>query len=227
VVVLALGAFLVAGTAQAHSEHGHAGQGQDRAGGQQAAMAQDQAGHQRAGMARDHSRHRAAADFRVRPARYQTPVVGLLETDGSVVRLDELLDGGRPVLMQFVFTTCTTICPIMSATFASAQSQLLDVHPDTLLVSISIDPEHDTPARMREYGERLGAGEQWHFLTGSAADIRRTMRAFDVLYAGDNKMYHQFNTFIRVPGREGWVRVDGSPSTAELVAEYRARLATP
>ncbi len=187
-----------------------------------------------AGTADGHPQHRpagagteAAADYRVRTARYQAPAVELVDASGRAVRLERLLGGERPVLLQFIFTTCTTICPIMSATFASAQAQLVAAHPDTLLVSISIDPEHDTPARLRAFGERLGAGERWRFLTGRAGDIRRTMRAFDVLYAGDNKMYHQFNTFMRVPGREGWTRIDGTPGTADLVAEYRALLAAP
>lgn len=167
---------------------------------------------------------RSTGEYSIRKADYAAPPVQLVDQGGRTVRVDELLQGDRPVLLQFIFTTCATICPVMGATFSSAQADLVAAHPDTLLVSISIDPEYDTPTRMQAFGQRLRAGKQWRFLTGDAGDIRRTMKAFDVLYAGDNKMYHQFNTFLRVPGKKGWLRMNGMPGAGALVAEYRTLL---
>jgi protein SCO1/2 len=66
---------------------------------------------------------------------------------------------------DFIFTTCGNICPIMSGKMAEVQNQT----PTKLaMVSFSVDPEHDTPAVLKAYGERLHADfSRWHFLTGT------------------------------------------------------------
>lgn len=151
-------------------------------------------------------------------ADYSVPDVTLVEMDGQRVPLATALGQG-PVLLQFIFTTCPTVCPILSETFAGAQDQL----PDARLVSISIDPEHDTPARLREYARRFRAGPQWQFLTGSLDDVVAVQKAFGV-YRSD-KMQHEPATFLRAaPGP--WVRLTGEVGADDLVAELR-RLSEP
>jgi protein SCO1/2 len=90
-------------------------------------------------------------------------------------------------------------------------------------VSISIDPEQDTPARLREYAGRFHAGPAWHHYTGTVEASIALQRAFDA-YRGD-KMSHVPVTFLRAaPGRP-WVRIDGFASSAELEGEVRGLLA--
>jgi protein SCO1/2 len=149
--------------------------------------------------------------------RYDVPDVVLVNQDGARVRLHDLAGSHKPVVLDFIYGTCTTICPILSAAYTSVQAKL---GPDTRkmqLISISIDPEHDTPKIMKGYLKQYRAKPGWDFLTGSREDIDRVMRAFDS-YVID-KMYHKQVTFIR--GREPgtWVRIDGLVSSAELMGE--------
>ena len=85
------------------------------------------------------------------------------------------------------------------------------------LISISIDPEHDTPKIMKGYLKQYRAKPGWDFLTGSREDIDRVMRAFDS-YVPD-KMYHKQVTFIRAQGPGEWVRIDGLPGSSDLMSE--------
>ncbi|MBN2432016.1 MAG: SCO family protein [Acidobacteria bacterium] len=152
-------------------------------------------------------------------AQYQVPDVTLVTQEGERVSLSQLLDTDRPVLLDFVFTTCTTICPVLTAGFADLQRQLGPQAEDVLMVSVSIDPEHDTPEVMLEYLQRFEAGPNWTFLTGNRADIEKTMRAFDAYVA--NKMSHLPLTFLKAPGAEKWVRIHGLISTADFMKEFQ------
>ncbi len=138
-----------------------------------------------------------------------------------------LLTASEPVLLQFIFTTCTTICPVLSASFASSQDALQAVGQDFRLVSISIDPEHDTPPVLRDYAARFHAAPNWHFLTGAKDDVERVQKAFEAWYPGNNKMYHRPYTYLRAHKCAPWVRIEGLLSTAKLVAEYRRVLDQP
>lgn len=149
---------------------------------------------------------------------YQVPDVTLVDAGSRPVRLREALAADGPVMLNFIFTTCTAICPVMSRIFARVPQELGSEAGRLRLISISIDPEQDTPKQLRAYAERLGAGPAWQFLTGSAADIEAVERAFDA-YRGD-KMNHEPLTLLRpAPGRP-WVRLDGFASPSELAREY-------
>jgi protein SCO1/2 len=87
------------------------------------------------------------------------------------------------------------------------------------MVSISIDPEYDTPARLQNYAKRYKAGPEWQFLTGDLDTIMAVQQAFDA-YRGD-KMSHEPLTFLRASPRGPWVRIEGFASASELVREYR------
>jgi protein SCO1/2 len=152
---------------------------------------------------------------------YRIPDVILTDMNGNKAPLRDLLDGEGPVLMELIFTTCATICPVLSASFATSQGKLSAVEPGYRMVSISIDPEHDTPARLRAYAERFGAGDQWQFLTGGKGEVQSVQKAFDAYYRGNNKMYHRPYTYLRGGAGKPWVRIDGLLGSADLVAEYR------
>ncbi len=144
---------------------------------------------------------------------YPLPDVALVDMDGQRVPLPAVLGDG-PVLLQFIFTTCPAVCPILSATFTGAQDRL----PGVRMVSISIDPEHDTPARLREYARRFRAGPQWRFFTGSLDDVVAVQKAFGV-YRSD-KMQHEPSTFLRA-AQGPWVRLTGQVGPEDLIAEIR------
>jgi protein SCO1/2 len=154
---------------------------------------------------------------------YAPPDVTLVDMNGARVPLAAALSYDGPILMQFIFTTCPTICSVMSGTFSAAQTKLGPELGRVRMISISIDPEQDTPARLRAYARRFKAQRQWLFLTGSLADIVAIEKAFDV-YRG-NKMRHEPLTFLRASPRELWGRLDGLMSATELAAECRRLLA--
>jgi protein SCO1 len=142
------------------------------------------------------------------------PDITLTRTDGARVPLREVLSDRQPVVMNFIFTSCTTICPVMSATLSKFQAGLGSNRDDVKLVSISIDPEYDTPARLAEYAATLKRGPGWEFFTGSPGDIVAIQRAFGT-YRGE-KLSHEAVTFVRARGRQRWARVDGLVSAGQL-----------
>lgn len=162
----------------------------------------------------------AEADYRRAMAEYRLPDVTLTAANGTPVRAVDALAAGRPVMLNFIFTSCNTICPILSATFAQVQAQLGPEAAQLRFVSISIDPEQDTPATLATYARRYGADGNWQFLTGDREDIITLQRAFDA-YRG-NKMSHQPLTFMRPRAGAAWLRIEGFPRAADLVREYRA-----
>jgi protein SCO1/2 len=167
----------------------------------------------------------AEADGYVRTlAAYAVPDVRLVDADGDGVPLRGVLaEEARPVILNFIFTTCGAVCPVMSATFSQVQDALGPARETVRMLSISIDPEHDTPTALKAYAGRYGAGPQWQMLTGSLDDSVAVQRAFGV-YRGD-KMSHQPATFLRARPGQPWVRLDGFASADDILREYR-RLAT-
>ena len=85
----------------------------------------------------------------------------------------------RTVAVNFVFTTCTTVCPALTTTMRAIQRELGDrVGQDVWLISVSVDPTVDRPERLRAFANGFGAGPGWTFLTGEPADIDRLLTAF-------------------------------------------------
>ncbi|MGB8338315.1 MAG: SCO family protein [Burkholderiales bacterium] len=152
-------------------------------------------------------------------ADYKVPALKLIGTDGQPQFLPTALDQNKPVMLNFVFTTCGGICPMMSATFSQVQKQLGADSSKLQMVSISIDPEHDTPAVLMDYAKKFSAGPQWQFMTGSAENSIAVQRAFD-MYRGD-KMNHTPVTFLRAGEGKPWVRIEGDANAADLVREIR------
>lgn len=166
----------------------------------------------------------AGGDFVRREGWYQPPAVTLWDMTGQPVRLDRLLGEDRPVLLQFFFTSCTTICGVMASTLAAAQAEMTALHADYEIVSISIDPEYDTPKRLREYAGNFPPDPHWRLLTGRTADIARILGAFDAQLTGANKMNHQPFTFLRAAPDRAWLRIEGLISGQQLIAEYTETL---
>jgi protein SCO1 len=168
----------------------------------------------------DHSGHHVdRSPYERSQASYQVPDVSLKGRDGAPVLLAQALDSERPVLLNFIYTSCTTICPIQTATFAQLRRDLGASAAELRMVSISVDPEHDTPARLQEYAARFGADAEWAFLTGELDDIVRVQRAFDAYR--DSKLDHAPITLLRAAGGSSWLRLEGFPAAEDLLREVR------
>ncbi len=104
-------------------------------------------------------------------ARYFPDVV-LVNQDGESRRFYTDLVKGRIVVINTIFSDCGGVCPIMAERFAKVQAQLGErVGRDVYLLSISVDPVTDTPAKLHAYAERVGAKPGWQFLTGEKANV--------------------------------------------------------
>jgi protein SCO1 len=165
----------------------------------------------------------APDDFRVSLVEYRVPDVRLVRQDGKAVSLAAELDDGRPVALNFIFTSCEAVCPLMTQTFAEFQRKLGPESSRVHLMSISIDPEQDTPARLREYARRFKAGPGWTYYTGTEAASLAAQKAFGV-YRGD-KMSHTSVTLFRSAPGASWRRVEGFATPDDLVREYNVLVA--
>jgi cytochrome oxidase Cu insertion factor (SCO1/SenC/PrrC family) len=96
------------------------------------------------------------------------PPFALTERSGRRVTHDDLR--GRVWVADFIYTECTETCPIQSLQFAQLQREFQDA-ADLRLVSITVDPVHDTPEVLRRYAERYGATDRWWFLTGDPRSV--------------------------------------------------------
>lgn len=169
-----------------------------------------------------HHHHARTSSATKHVVDYAVPELKLLDMSGRAVSLRDELNDGRPVVMNFIFTTCAAICPLMSQVFSGFQDRLDGERDKVHLVSISIDPEQDTPARLVEYAKKFHAGPEWSHYTGSLAASVAAQRAFGV-YRGD-KMSHTPVTLIRAAPGKSWVRIDGFVTPDELLDDYRQAL---
>jgi protein SCO1/2 len=154
--------------------------------------------------------------------QYTVPAVQMVRDDGKAVSLPAEMNDGRPVVLNFVFTSCGSICPVMSAVLSQFDHKLGADREHVHLMSISIDPEEDTPARLREYAKKFQAGPEWQHYTGTVEASVATQRAFKV-WRGD-KMSHAPATFVRAAPGQPWLRIDGLVTPDELLQKYRQLL---
>jgi protein SCO1 len=129
------------------------------------------------------------------------PAISLVDQHGHDVTLASLK--GRPVLIDFIYTTCPGPCPLMTARMA-AVAKLLGpkLGSQVTFVSISIDPEHDRPAELEKYARERGADEAgWLFLTGTPAQIDRVLALYhlDRMRNPDGTVNHSAASYLLGP----------------------------
>jgi len=146
------------------------------------------------------------------------PDVTLVDQGGKHVRLRALLAAGHPVALNFFFASCRSICPVMTATFASMRTRLGKAQ-DLTVVSVTIDPEQDTPDVLRTYAESFSAGAGWTFLTGDPDAVQAVQSAFGADAGG--KFNHRPLFYLRSPGASSWVKLEGLAGAADLASEVR------
>lgn len=168
----------------------------------------------------DHSAHMAMMNRPLERSvqNYSMPFVELVNQDGEVGTLESYLPDDKIAVVDFIFTTCTTICPVLTAGLGSFHESLKYDAKNISLVSITIDPEHDTPDVLKAYSVRYGMKPGHELLTGSRKNINAVMQAFDAEMP--NKMTHYPLTFFRGAGKHEWIRVFGLMNTRQMLKEY-------
>lgn len=178
-----------------------------------------------AGAHADHSQHAAPeAGLRRNEIQLQMPTVAVQRHDGQKLDFRRMLDDGRPVMLNFIYTSCTAICPVTAQVFRDVRERLGKDADQVHVVSVSIDPEHDTPSQLASYAQRFSEDNRWSFLTATPDDSVAIQKAFKA-YQGD-KMNHVPVTFVRGAPGKPWVRLDGFASPKILVAEVKAAIAS-
>src|SRR5262245_22107071 len=118
----------------------------------------------------------ALAAGQAQPGRWgkdYVPNVPVVAHDGRVLKFYDDLIKDKIVVLSFIYTSCKDICPLATSRLGEAQEKLGDrVGRDIFFYSISIDPEHDTPERLKQYADAFHAGPGWLFLTGLPEDIQ-------------------------------------------------------
>jgi protein SCO1/2 len=157
-------------------------------------------------------------------AGYRVPDARVVDTRGRTLRLPGPIDADVPLLVNFIYTTCSTICSTQTATLAEVQRQLAGRGDKARFVSFTIDPDNDTPQRLAEFARRFSIERDWEFLSGDFDELLRVQRAFDV-YRG-SKVNHPPVVLMRRSPRAPWVRVEGFPTPSDLLAIYEKLPAT-
>jgi len=139
----------------------------------------------------------------------------LVRHDGAEIDFINAIDTPGPIFLNFIYTSCTTVCPLMGQIFAELQPMLRARGRGARMISVSIDPEYDTPTRLSEHATAFGAGADWHFYTGTLKASEDLQQAFGV-YTPD-KMNHPIATFYRAAKGARWFRIDGFATPDELL----------
>jgi protein SCO1 len=135
------------------------------------------------------------------------PDVTLTSQDAVQVSLADLR--GKVVAVTFIFTRCTATCPVLTPMMSFVQDRLGgDFGAKIAFVSITVDPERDTPEVLKEYAQAFGANlAGWSFLTGDPAAIREVTRRYGV-YASKSENGDVDHTFLTsIIDRRGIIRV--------------------
>ena len=140
----------------------------------------------------------------------------LLNQDGEQVRFVNDVIGDHIVVMDFVYTTCTTICPILTAVLGQVQGQLGErMGDDVVLVSVSVDPTRDTPQRLKAYAVKHKVGSGWSWLTGPKSVMEDVLTGLGAY----SPNYEEHAPMVLVgDGRSGeWSRFFGFPNPKRIM----------
>ena len=157
-----------------------------------------------------------SSDAGTASVKMNIPDTELLDQNGRKLHFYTDLVKGHTVAINFIFTTCTTICPPLGATFARVQKELGDkVGRDVRFISISVDPATDTPERLKAWGAKFHAGDGWTFVTGNKPEVDELLRALGASSA--RREDHSPTVLIGNDARGTWTRTYGLAKTATLV----------
>ena len=181
-----------------------------------------------AAAAHDAHHHAAPADTKPKAARVTLHDIQLVDIDGQAVRFKSEAVGNRIVVVNFIYTSCTTICPVTSAVFADVQERLIkkfgeQFGRDVKLITLTVDPATDTPERLKDYAGNFGSPAGWLWLTGDKPQVNRVLAGLGA-YAVDFTRHS--GTVLIGDGRSSdWMRSYGIPNPSDIVDRVEQLLA--
>lgn len=113
----------------------------------------------------------------------EVPDFSLVDHEGRIVLRDDVIGAGDWTVLDFVFTNCVLACPVMSGNMLRVNAA---VESDRVsFISISVDPQNDTPTALRQFAQRLGADDRWRFLKTEPGDPERIVGGLGLLVEED------------------------------------------
>jgi len=149
--------------------------------------------------------------------------LGLVDRFGERVDLRGDVIGNRIAVVNFVYTSCTTVCPVTSSIFSMLQTRLeSELGREVALITITVDPARDTPHRMRSYAKNFAPRDGWSWLTGDKGSVDAALRAFGAY----TPSFEDHPAMVLVgDARTGqWVRLYGFPSPEAIETHVRELL---
>ena len=156
----------------------------------------------------------------------KVPNINLITQHGEKVKFYDLIEG-KVVALNFVFTTCTTICPPMGANFVHLKKLMSErvESSELVMLTITIDPATDTPERLAAWSENFEPGEGWTLLTGKVKDINGLLKKLEVYTSLKDE--HAPIVLMGKEGEDNWVRANGLADPTELAATLNQFFDTP
>jgi protein SCO1/2 len=155
------------------------------------------------------------ADLATAGRNYFTDVL-LTNQNGEKMRLYSDLIAGKTVVINSFYSTCVGICPIMGGTFKRIQSALGDrLGRDVILISVTVDPETDTPAKLRDYAKSMSAKPGWYFVTGDRKSVEQALQKLGLLV--EAKDDHKAIMIIGNEPKGVWKKAFGLAKSDDIV----------
>jgi protein SCO1/2 len=169
----------------------------------------------------------SAAEIVIDKTRITLPDIQVLDQDGHKVRFYSDLVKGRKLALGFFYTSCSYICTRHGELFAKLQKQLSSrLGKEVFLISVSMDPAHDTPARLLRWGKTYGRRPGWTLVTGRPEEMSKLLHAFTGNDAGPREA-HSSTFYIANDDAGHWDYVTGYPQPSEIEQRIEGLTAPP
>jgi protein SCO1/2 len=170
--------------------------------------------------AHDAHHHVASPDAKPKAARVTLHDIQLVDVDGQTIRFKSEAVGNRIVVVGFIYTSCTTICPVTSAVLADVQQRLIKKFGERFghevkLITLTVDPATDTSERLKAYAANFGSPAGWLWLTGEKPQIDRVLTGLGA-YAADFTR-HSGAILVGDARLGDWTRFYGIPNPSDIV----------
>jgi protein SCO1 len=123
----------------------------------------------------------------------------------------------KTVAINFIFSSCTSSCPLSTTIFRQVQKKL--ARQKVQLITISVDPDNDTPGRLLEFSKRFKAESGWSFITGEKSTISRLLKNMGVYTTDKNE--HSNVVILGNEAKHQWIRLYGFPQADDIIAALK------
>jgi protein SCO1/2 len=142
----------------------------------------------------------------------------LTDQNNETVDMSSFTKSKCPVLLNFFYTRCKTTCPVLASDFANFQYRLKADSSRVHLISITIDPEHDSVDALARFQKRYKAKPGWIFLTGNQENVQLIMHVF-AAYTKYKMGYYPL-VYLYEPKKKQWIQFEGYVTVEKLIEEY-------